>query len=575
MYRFLIIDDEPVVREGIAEYIDWNAHGFELVGTCRDGREGLQAVEELRPDVVLTDICMPFVDGLELAGSIAEEYPGTKTILLTGYDEFEYAQEAVKLKVSDFLLKPITPDELRELLGSIRNQLDDERNRRRRLERLQEQLTESLPLLRERFLNRLIKGAARPDEIARRIELLELSLPGPWYAAVVCDPDAPEATDPRDGRDVGGAQPGGAPPGAMKPYDGKTDVAQSGAAQMGGGRYDLDRLAVENIVGAVSAELDHAVVCSTPRDEVVVILSAPGPEAAVAQALECGDVIADRVAAELGHSIAIGTGDPVDALIAVSASYQHARLALEHRQVLGSSQVITAQQVRGNDAGSPIEIDADARARFVRALKGGDIEDTELALGDILRCFDATDRAMELCLVVMHRLLADVLNALEVLAVDYGRIPELGRNPFGELNRLRRKDEIESWFLAVARSAQAFLANRRKEHSEWKAEEAKEFIRTHYMDPGLSLRTICSALSISKSYLSTIFKTHTGMTVVEFLTNVRMEAAKELLAAESLKSYEVATRVGFRDAHYFSLTFKKQTGISPTEYRELARQSVR
>ncbi len=559
MYRFLIIDDEPVVREGIAEYIDWNAHGFELVGTCRDGREGLRAVEELRPDVVLTDICMPFVDGLELAGSIAEEYPGTKTILLTGYDEFEYAQEAVKLKVSDFLLKPITPDELRELLVSIRNQLDDERHRQRRLDRLQEQLTESLPLLRERFLNRLIKGAARRDEIARRIELLELSLPGPWYAAVVCDPDAPDAQEARDGRDAGGVQSGDAD-------------ETSGAA---GRRYDLDRLAVENIVGAVAADLDHAVVCSTPRDEVVVLLSAQGPEGAVAQALECGDVVADRVVAELGHTVAIGTGDPVDDLTAVSASYQHARLALEHRQVLGSSQVITAQQVRGNDSGSPVEIDADARARFVRALKGGDIEDTGLALGDILRCFDSSEKEMELCLVVMHRLLADVLNALEALAVDYGRIPELGRNPFGELNRLRRKDEIESWFLAVARSAQAFLANRRREHSEWKAEEAKEFIRSHYMDPGLSLRTICSALSISKSYLSTIFKAHTGMTVVEFLTDVRMEAAKELLAAEVLKSYEVATRVGFRDAHYFSLTFKKQTGISPTEYRELARPSVR
>ncbi len=112
MYRFLIIDDEPVVREGIAEIIDWKAHGFELVGTCRDGREGLRAVEELQPDVVLTDICMPFVDGLELASFIADQYPGTKTILLTGYDEFEYAQEAVKLKVHDYLLKPITAGEL-------------------------------------------------------------------------------------------------------------------------------------------------------------------------------------------------------------------------------------------------------------------------------------------------------------------------------------------------------------------------------------------------------------------------------------------------------------------------------
>ncbi|MFP4484003.1 MAG: response regulator [Spirochaetota bacterium] len=552
MYRFLIIDDEPVVREGIAENIDWGAYGFELVGSCRDGREGLRAVEELRPDVVLTDICMPFVDGLELAGSIAEEYPGTKTILLTGYDEFEYAQEAVKLKVSDFLLKPITPDELRQLLVSIRSQLDEERNRLRRLERLQEQLTESLPLLRERFLNRLITGVARPEEIARRIELLDLSLSGPWYAAVVCDPDAPECGGAREGAN--------APEGTAAPTNSPDD---------------LDRLAVENIVETVAAELEEAVTWSTLRDEVVVLLSAPSPEEAVAKALECGDVIADRVAGELGHAVSIGTGDPVDALTAVSASYRHARLALEHRQLLRSSRVITAAQVRGGDSAASPGTDADARARFVRTLKGGDIDDARLALAEILSCFDSSESEMEHCLVVMHRLLGDVLNALETLAVDYGRIPELGRNPFGELNRLQRRSEIERWFLALVRSAQTFMGNRRKEHSQWKAEEAKEFIRSHYTDAGLSLRTICNALAISKSYLSSVFKAHTGMTVVEFLTNVRMEAAKELLASECLKSYEVATRVGFRDAHYFSLTFKKQTGITPTEYRELARQSVR
>jgi two-component system response regulator YesN len=174
----------------------------------------------------------------------------------------------------------------------------------------------------------------------------------------------------------------------------------------------------------------------------------------------------------------------------------------------------------------------------------------------------------------MHRLLADTLNGLESIGVDYRRIPELGANPFDRLNGLSSSQELQRWFLAIERDARELLASRQQEHSTRKAEEAKAYIRAHYMEPGLSLHEVCSALSISKSYLSAIFKSHTGMTLVEYLTSVRMEAAKELLANDSLRGYEVAAQVGFRDAHYFSLTFKKQTGISPTEYRELARQAA-
>ena len=530
MYRFLIIDDEPVVREGISENIDWQAYGFELVGACRDGREGLQAIDDLKPDVVLTDICMPFVDGLELAGAIAEEHPGTKTILLTGYDEFEYAQEAVKLKVSDFLLKPITPDELRSVLVSLKQQLDTERNRQRQLDRLHAQLKESVPVLRERFLNRLVTGAAARDEIARRIELLELNLPGPAFNAVVCRPERAEA------------------------------------------EQDLAQLAVENLIADVARERGGAVSFSTPRDYVVVLVSAENREAALARALECGERVSERVAGELGGRVSIGTGSSVDDLALVWEAYQHARIAMEYRLVLGSSQVITVEQVRGGAPQSAALSNASDRSRFVSALKRGAGEEASEALRRIVSCFETERR--ESCFVEMNRLLSDTLNGLESIGIDYRRIPELGSKPFERLNAQTGPRELQRWFLAVERGARELLADQQQEHSTKKAEEAKAYIRAHYMEPGLSLHEVCSALSISKSYLSAIFKSHTGMTLVEYLTGVRMEAAKELLARDTLRGYEVAAQVGFKDAHYFSLTFKKQTGISPTEYRELARQGA-
>lgn len=524
VYRFLIIDDEPIVRDGISTNIDWAAHGFELVGACRDGREGIQAIERLQPDVVLTDICMPFVDGLELAGWIGEQYPGTKTILLTGYDEFEYAQEAVRLKVSDFLLKPITADELRKRLDSIRTELDSERLRRQQLARLHEQLQESLPVLRERFLNRLIRGPVPEAEARRKLSLLDLGLPGPWYSALVCDSDG---HDPED---------------------------------------DLGDLAVQNsITDAVGTS---GIVFSTHREEAVVLLSAETEDDAVVRALETADAISTAVVCELGGTVSIGVGDPVSSFLAIPDAYATARIALEHRLVLGPNHIITVQQVRGISRQIPDSALPTGRARFVGALKTGNTEDASAALRDLLGIFDKGNKTED-CHVTMHRVLADSLNALETLDLDNTQITGIERNPFEQLARLKTLDEIFSWFLDFHEQVRRRLEERRQQHSMIKAVAAEQYIRDRYTDFDLSVTGVCSALSISKSYFSPLFKTHTGMTFVEYLTRVRIERARELLASQDLRSYEIAEQVGFRDAHYFSLTFKKQTGYSPTEYREM------
>ena len=531
-YRFLIIDDEPVVREGISQIIDWAAHGFELVGACRDGREGLQALERLKPDVVLTDICMPFVDGLELAAWISEQYPGTRTVLLTGYDEFEYAQEAVKLRVSDFLLKPITADELRGILEKIRGELDLERNRDRRFEMLQQQLKESLPLLRERFLNRLVRMTLDPGEIRQRMAFLELNLAGPAYVALLCDLDEAEPQD------------------------------------------HIVNLAVHKTIAEIAADRRDSVAFTTPREQSVVIDSASDEAGALSRALECAELIAERINRELGRSVSIGAGDAVVGLDNMPQTYRDASTALEQRLVLGPAQIITAQQLGGVHLSEVSRPDAETRAAYVRALRTGDRSGAQSALYEIIESLQLSEGSMETRYLVMQRLLADALNGLEALGVDATQITEKPENPFAQLGRLKTLEDMRNWFLGLQDRAHTLLDQRRQQHSRWKALAAEEFIEANFHQPELSLQRVCSALSVSKSYFSSMFKGSTGVTFVEYLTCVRIKRAKELLSYDNLRSYEVAERVGFRDAHYFSLTFKKQTGVSPTEYRELARQQA-
>jgi two-component system response regulator YesN len=544
MYGILIIDDEQVVREGISENIDWKGIGFELLGAAKDGREGLEAVSRLEPDVVITDICMPFVDGLELAGAIGEQYPRTKTILLTGYDEFEYAKEAVKLKVYDFLLKPITAAELTEMLQALRRELDGERDQAQKLERLQKQLRASLPVYRERFLNRLVRTDPSDPEVRQTVDLLELDLPGPHYTALICDLDPPET----------GRRPSG---GLLSSSNDEPEE-------------HLSSLALQNILGELAEECSGMISFSTPHEEAVAVISVEQSREGTPRALEAAELISDRVQRELRRTVSIGIGDSCSTLEELSRSYREARTALEHRFVLGANQVITIQQVRGGSErpGSPGE--SEPRNRYIRAIKGGFSEEALSALTDIVQSLRNSGDDMDHCQVVMHQLLADTITTFDAVGVDYREVPSLGANPFKQLDSIKTLSEMERWFLAFLDGARHLLEGRRQKHSELKAIGAEEYIRHHFKESDLTLQKVCRALAVSKSYLSSVFKAHTGMTLVEYITTVRMEEAKLLLSSGDRKIYEIAEEVGFRDAHYFSLTFKKQTGRSPTEFRELS-----
>ena len=533
MYRIVVVDDEPVVREGIASTIDWGAHGYTLAAVCRDGREAITALAAHTPDVVITDICMPFVDGLEVAAWIAEHYPRVKTIVLTGYDQFEYAQEALRLKVREFVLKPITAAELRGVLETVRVELDAERDAHARFERLRQQVAESLPVLRERFLNRIVQSRLSPEEIAQKSALLDIHLSGPYFTVVVCDLDYRE-----------------------RPVD------------------PLE-LAVYGVVAACAEE--GITVFATPRDESVAIIRGESAAAATQRALAFAEAVARRIRRELHRSVTIGVGEAVDGIQAAVESYREACTALEYRLLSGANQIITIAQVRGeDDAPAPrVGVPYD---RFLAAMRSGDEVAARRAMGEL---FDALQRhrvPVERGLVTVERLLAAALDLLERLGVDYagvaGTSAGLPINPFRELASCKTRAEMEAWLMALFVDARAVLSARRERHSCRRAADAVALIEREYADPDLSLTRICRALAVSKSFLSPVFKAYTGKTFVEFLTATRIGRAQELIAQARYRSYEIAERVGFRDAHYFSVAFRKHTGVTPTAFREALQRSA-
>ncbi len=173
-YKVFLVEDEIVTRQGIRDNVDWQGAGFEFCGDAPDGELALPAIQSNAPDLIITDIKMPFMDGLELCAIVRERWPWIKTLILSGHDEFEYAQQAVRLGVTEYLLKPVSREDIRVALTRVAVLLDAERLEREKLRKLAAQIEEHRVLLRERLLLKLVVGAVSPADAIR--EALELGV---------------------------------------------------------------------------------------------------------------------------------------------------------------------------------------------------------------------------------------------------------------------------------------------------------------------------------------------------------------------------------------------------------------
>lgn len=530
MYKIIIVDDEPIVREGIRDRIQWEEHGFVCVGVSENGQEALEVVASLRPDVVLTNIYMPFMDGLELSRRIVELYPGTKIIILTGYDDFEYAQQAVKLQVTDFILKPITSAELREVLDKLKEEMDEERGNQEHLNQLKQQLNESLPLLKERFLERLASSALSEWEITSKMEYFDIALTGPLFVAIATDMDE------------------------LRPDDHGTD-------------NELYAFAVYNIIQEIMSDESASAVFRYKGNKVITVLSGTGEEAIYTRAQEMAEAIRTSVKRYLSFTVSVGVGTICRELKDLRHSCQASVAALEYRLLMGNDQVVSILDLE-NRSSLPLYDGTNAENALISAIKTGTPEDVDHSIRQLIGELKHASISIEQCYIRVLRTMLAVLQAL--LEIGCSEKDVLGKETrlLTELYSFRSLEEIEYWLMDMCKKAIQGVVETRKDISRHQMSEAVQFIHNNYSDTELSVKTVCSRIFMSASYFSSLFKAHTGKTFVEYVTRIRMEKAKELLKHSSLKTYEIAMKTGYQDAQYFSVLFKKYTGDTPTDYRQ-------
>ena len=520
-YKVFLVEDEYVAREGIRNSVDWKTTGFELCGEAPDGEIALPMIDACQPDVLITDIKMPHLDGLQLCRIVRERLPWVKIIILTGYGEFEYAQEAVKLGVIEYLLKPVGAQELRKVLQKMTEKLDREKQQEENVQKLRDQVEHNQTLLKENFLRKLVIGAVSSSEAIEKSQILQINIVAKWYQVIVIK---------------------------IGLYDNKE-------------RFDYDEFQnVEHIVSRLIENNPNIFLLKTNLQELIVIMKGESAEFLVQEGRFLTELAKDEIVSHTRCVPIIGLGSSQPRIGKIHESFSDALASIDN-QARG-----LGEQLQHNSVVAKTELLKLDKTAVENYLRSGTKETFDNFFGNYIR---PLGEALNSYIIKNYIFIDIVLTTARFLK-------ELG----GNIDQISEMNQVEALLVNITTTAQireqakkvlakAIAFRDKQTQSQYSAIifRAKDYIEHHYTDPDMSLTQVANHVNRSPSHFSTIFGQEAGLTFRDYLTKVRIEKAKDLLSTTMLNSSEIACGVGYKDPHYFSSVFKKITGLSPKEFR--------
>jgi two-component system response regulator YesN len=532
-YKLILVDDEEEVRKGVLQKIQWESHGFEVIGEAENGKEALEMIEKSLPDVILTDIKMPFMDGLELAKVIRERYPTVKIIVITGFDEFEYAHKAIKLHVNEYVLKPISAQELIDVLIKVKNQIDEEIAEKENIDALREYYRKSIPILKEKFLTSLLTSTMERGEIKERAESYGLNLNGTAYVSSVLSIDS-------NSEDL-----------SIKLYE----------------ERELLKFAVLNIVEEIIGKHNSGTAfLHNEQVAIITVFRDNDRDTVINKTFSMLEEIRQTVNKFLKVTMTIGVGNICSDIILINRSYQNAVTALDYKIFMGNNRIIWIEDIEPKSL-EKIVFDELKEHDLSSAIKVGTEEEIISTIERLFQELTEIKAAFKDYQIYLMEMLTTILKAARSSGVDIDNIFGINENLFAEFYKHNSIEEVQKWFKSISIRIMKHIVKDRYDTSALLVEKAKKYAEENYHEADITINKICDYLHISPTYFSFIFKRETKTTFINYLTQVRMDAAKELLRTTSMKSFEIAEKVGYSEPNYFSYSFKKKFGLSPSEYR--------
>lgn len=541
MLKIFLAEDEVIVRETIKRMIPWENLGFELVGEAADGEMALPLLLRQKPDLLITDIKMPFMDGLTLAKVAKKEIPGLKVVILSGYDDFNYAKQAINIGVEDYLLKPITKNALIERLTEIRSRYEHEKTQKEYYEKFHREMQAYEKNSSRDFFEALVSGSMDMMEIYRRSEKLGLDIVAEAYNVLIftmnCEEDF---SGQREGYSEWEAEP----------------------------LELLEEFFSEN----TSAMLFRCNIFSYG------VLIKGQKETIGENTRSCVSEIQrilDRK--EQKRQWFVAAGEPVERLSQIQKSYYSASRAFSQRYLYDENILyydemasMEKKNVTEDDSTYLQKVDVNALNPVIlqKFLSNGLLEETENFVKDY---FYAIGQEPLESLVFRNYVTLNV--RFSVMSF----LKEIGCD-----TRTLEQEDTEDVLSESSKSLENAIAYAKKIISQAIAlrdqnsgnknrsilKTAVDFIDSHYMEEDMSLNKAANAANVSANHFSALFSQNMGQTFIEYLTNLRMNKAKEYLRCTSMRSSEIAGEIGYKDAHYFSYLFKKTQGMTPSDYRK-------
>ena len=525
LLKVFIVDDEIATREGIRSSFPWDDENFTLVGEAPDGEIALPMIADEKPDVVVTDIRMPFMDGLALSRAIRRSMPWIHIVILSGYSDFDYAKQAISLGVDEYLLKPVTVEELRAVLERIRDKAREEKKRRDEEQQIRKQMASGISFLQDKLLSSLLSEQTDAQEAAQmraQMENLGIHVTAPFYN--VLDIRFRYAgTDGGQGRGI--------------------TLLQSLADSEGGG-----------ILLSTASNGAYALVMDKSREDLEE------------RCYSFASTAVYTLEQDRAENVLVCIGEPCDHLEGVHDSMRsarHVRHILDAREEPVRRKIVGVQEMED----APLNLQSLEIQPLYEQLQYIKPED----FGEVFRAYIRSIRE-----AAPHPELSDDYLRMEAALTASRIVREAGGDPAQILNLKDYEAAMQPGTLTsvpeaverLLRKALAFRDNESPLHGNRAVMNACRYLSKNFTDPNLMLQDAARAAGMSHSRFSTVFAQEMGVTFTEYLTGLRMAKARELLKATQLRSSEISSAVGYSDRHYFSYLFKKNTGMTPSEFRE-------
>ena len=543
MVKVYLVEDEIIIRQSIKNSIDWEKEGYEFVGDASDGELALPVILKEKPDILITDIRMPFMDGLELSRMVKAELPDIKIVILSGYDDFEYAKQAIKIGVAEYLLKPVSSAVLLEHLSEIAEKVRDEREDLALKKVYYQEMQENEELSKLKFLGELISGKLSLADAMEKGKRFHMNLSGPFYRIILFKFIQEDHVQAEQSEALAEAYE------AVGNYvDGLKDAFRF---QRGVEGWAFLLTSVEEDMEAQTERFIEGLKEVIAPFEALTWFGGIGSEAARLRELRYSFREADKAFA--------------------------GRFVQEPNQIISVEQLNYEQLDNEFDANIFGEINQFDQI-ITRFLSSGSREEVESFVGALFTEISEDHfRSLMIRQYIIMDIYATVLAFCKKLRKDTGADGEAA----GQMESLRENEEILKRAVLTAESVDDIkdyigtlldhvielrntLSGRR--YSDI-IRTARKRIEQDYMSEDISLNTVAAEVCMSPSYFSSVFSKEMGKTFIEYLTEVRMEKAKQYLVCSSMKTSEISYEVGYKDPHYFSYIFKKTQGCTPKEYR--------